>query len=277
MVSNLPDAQPGYRWELQLPDAPRKRRSPWPWIISLIVLAALLVGAWFAGEWLARDIATRAVRTQVVKALDTPSPESVQVRIRGSVLIGLVTGTLDQVDVTVDDANLGGSTERPITGELSAELHGVSTSGGAIESGTASISLDETEFRSLLAQIDGFPIDSASFQGSNVQIAVPYEIFGQAGSIGVQLSPGAADGKLTLTPAALTIGDAQITADDLRSRLGSLADVALRTWNVCVASSIPAGATVTGVTIDQGRMDATATLQPTILTDPAMRQKGTCS
>ena len=43
---------------------------------------------------------------------------------------------------------------------------------------------------------------------------------------------------------------AEITADSLRQQFGRLANVVLRDWTVCLAQYIPAGLTLTTVTVE---------------------------
>lgn len=272
MVSELPEAQPGYRWELQLPEGGRRKRSPWPWIVSLVVLIALLGGAWFAGEWLARDVVTRTIRTEMVSALGLGSEQGVDVRLPGSVLAGVIGGSLNEVIVRADDVDRG-----ELTGDLEVTMRGVPVRGeGPIESGTASLSLDEAQLRALLGTIYGFPVDAVSFSGEQLRLGIDYSIFGASGTIGVDLQPGADAGALTLTPSGIVLGEAQISADELRQRLGPLADAALRSWSLCLASKLPAGATLQAVTIANGSLRADAALAPTVLSDPAMREPGAC-
>jgi hypothetical protein len=49
-MSGLPEAQPGYRWELQVPGPSPRRRHPGRWIAAIVVLLVLLAIAVVAAE-----------------------------------------------------------------------------------------------------------------------------------------------------------------------------------------------------------------------------------
>ncbi|MGL4257050.1 MAG: DUF2993 domain-containing protein, partial [Microbacterium sp.] len=66
-------------------------------------------------------------------------------------------------------------------------------------------------------------------------------------------------------------------AAQLTNRFGPLADIVVRDWPVCLAQYIPAGVTLTGVTIDGDVLIAEADVDGAIVTDPALQENGTCS
>ncbi len=268
---SLPDARPGYRWELQAPEAPRKRH-PWRWIVGILVLVALAVGAWFAGEWLARDVATSTIRGVVVSQLGLPRDQDVEVELQGSVLLQVITGSLDDVTVSSQDVTLG-----PLTADVSAHATGVSLRGeGGLGAATASVGLDEPQLRALMGTVEGFPADTLGLAAPDVTITYPLQVLGVAFPVGVSLQPGAADGDLVLSPSGFRLGDATISADDLRGRFGGIADAVLRDWDVCIAQYLPAGMTLTDADVEGLRLVARLDVAGGIVSDPALQAKGTC-
>jgi len=96
--------------------------------------------------------------------------------------------------------------------------------------------------------------------------------------VGVDLRPSAVDGAIALEPVAVTLGDATITADELRATpiIGDAAAGLLQTQVVCIASTLPASLKLTDLAIDGGVL--TVTLRGTAVpTDrAALSTTGTC-
>lgn len=272
-TSSLPEAQPGYRWELQVPGGAPRRRSPVGWIIAVVLLVAFLVGAWFVGDWLARDITQSTIRNTVIAQLGLPKDQQVDVELDGSVLYQLIVGSLDEVTVSSDDVALG-----PVTGDVVVHATDVPVRGGGpVGGGTAQLTLDEAQLKTLMGSVEGFPADTLGLAAPNVTMTYPAQVLGISFPIGVALTPSAAEGDLVLTPASFTLGDADIAADDLRNRFGDVAKTVLAPVSVCIAEYIPAGMTLSGVAVQGAGLVADFRLSGGILTDPTLRDKGTCS
>lgn len=272
MSRGLPEPQPGYRWELQLPDSAPRKRHPGRWIAGIIVLLVLIVGGALVGEWLARDVTTKTIRGTVVSQLGLSKDQDVEVELQGSVLLQLIMGSLDDVTVSAQDATLG-----PVTGDISVHATGVPIRGeGSAESGTATIGLDEAQLRTLMGTVDGFPADSLGLAAPDVTMTYPLEVLGVQFPVGVSLAPSAADGDLVLTPSSFQLGGAQIAADDLRDRFGRIAQTVLGSWNVCIARDIPSGMTLSAVAVQGDRLVATFDVDGGIVSDPTLQAKGTC-
>jgi hypothetical protein len=92
----------------------------------------------------------------------------------------------------------------------------------------------------------------------------------------VALEPSAVDGDIVLTPASLDLAGAQISADDLRSRFGGIADAVLRDWTVCIAEYLPAGATLVDITVEGETVVADLDIDGGIVDDPSLQALGTC-
>lgn len=253
--------------------SPRRRRRWLGWLIALIIVAALAVGALFLGEWIARDLVTKAIRDQVVTRLGLPAGQDVDVAVGGTVLPQLVAGRLDDVTVSSTDVALGDA----LTGDVTVRASGVDFRGDAsAQAATATVELDEAQVRTLMQTVEGFPADTLGLAEPNVTVATELTFFGARLPVGVGLTPTAQDGDLVLTPATLQLGDAEISADDLRNRFGGVADAALRDYTVCVAQYIPAALTMTDVVVAGDELVADLSIDPGIITDPALQANGTC-
>ncbi|WP_159500320.1 DUF2993 domain-containing protein [Microbacterium sp. 18062] len=251
--------------------APRRHRR-WPWLVAVLVVLALAVAAWFAGEWIARDLVTKAVRQQIVARLDLPVDQRIDVDIPGSILLQLAGGTVHDVHLVSDDVTVG-----QVTGDVEVDLHELALwNGPTMADGTATVSLDAEQLRALLAGVDGFPAETVGLAAPNVTASTELTFFGASFPLGIALTPTAADGALLLTPAALQLAGADITADDLRARFGGLVDPLLQSWPVCVAQYLPVGVPLTGVEVTGDRLIADFAVRGTLLTDAAERAKGSC-
>lgn len=271
-MTGLPEPQPGYRWVIQTPPAPPRKRSPWPWIISAAIVVLLILAAWFAGEWLARNIVERSIRAQLTETVGIPADQDVDVTVTGAVLPQLITGTLDEVSISSQDVALGS-----LTGDISVQMTGVPVRGDRpAEGGSATITLDEQQLQALTATVDGFPADTVVLKEPNVTMSIDVSMFGLSFPIGVGLTPGAKDGDLVLSPAVLTLGGADVSVDELRSRFGAAADTVLREWPVCIAGYIPAGVTLEQVHVSGATLIAEFSINGGIVNDPALQANGTC-
>lgn len=271
-MSGLPEAQPGYRWELQVPGAAPRRRHPGRWIAAIVVLLVLLGIAVVAAEWLAREVTTNSIRSAVVSELGLPADQEVEVDLPGVVLLQLAKGTLDEVTITSDDVTLGA-----MTGDMTVHATGLPVRGDdAFSSASASIVLDEAQLRTLLGTVEGFPAESVALEDPDVTMTYPLQVLGVEVPITVALTPGAADGDLVLTPSAFRLGDAEISADDLRSRFGGIAQTVLGDWPVCIAQYLPAGVTLTGVEVSGNMLVGTVAVDGRIAVDPELQENGTC-
>lgn len=251
----------------------RRRRRRWPWLVALVVVLVLLIGAFFAGEWIARDLITKGVQQQVVSRLGLPADQQVDVDIPGSVLLQLAGGTLDEVTLSSDDVSVG-----DVTGDITVDLRQVAIwNGPTMGDGSATVTLDEPQVRALLATVDGFPADSVGLAAPNLTASTELSLFGAAIPLQLALTPSAADGDLVLTPASLQLAGADITADGVRARFGALADPVLQGWRVCVAQYLPAGVPLTGVRVEGATLVADFSVEGSLLTDAAQREKGACA
>jgi hypothetical protein len=252
---------------------PRARRRAWPWIVAVVVVLALIVAAWFLGEWIARDTITKTIRQQAITQLALPADQQIDVEIDSpSVLLDLAAGSLRQVTVSSDDVPIG-----PTEGDVSVTIQDVPVRGGAAGAGTGTISLTQEQLRAIMANVDGFPADSLGLAAPDLTMTTDLSLFGASVPIGVALTPSAKDGDLVLHPASLKLAGADISADDLRDRFGSVADSVLKDWDVCVRSYLPQGIRLSGVEVSGQRAVADFDIDGGIVSDPALRAKGTCA
>jgi len=253
-------------------DAARPRRRTGRWIAVLLILVVLLAGLAVAAEFIARSVVAGTVRTLVVQQVGLPADQEVDVDVAGVVLPQLLAGRLDDVAVASDDVALG-----PLTGDVRVTLQGVPIRGDAAASGgTASVRLDEQQLRTLLSTLEDFPADTVEVVDPDLEFATELSVFGVAIPVGVSLAPGAAEGDVTLTPTAFRLAGTEIDAETLRGQVGGLADEVVRTRSLCIADQLPAGLTLTSLTVDGADVVAGFDIDGGVVVDPALQQNGSC-
>ena len=268
MTTPPPDV-PTLYWDDAPP--PRRKRRLWPWLVSLVVVIVLFGGAAFAGEWLARDLVERGVRGALASELGVPADQA-EVQVEGFVIPQLISGRFDEVRIEAQDVSLQG-----FTGDVDVTARGVPlTADGPLDSAEASVALDQEQLRMLLAGVEGFPEESLGLSGTDVTITVDLNVFGVGIPIGVGLTPSAAGGALVLTPASFTVAGATADAQGLRDQFGAVADAVLQPWQVCIASSLPAGLTLTDVAVVDQQVVANFDIASGILVDSTLREPGVC-
>ncbi len=251
---------------------PVRRRRPFGWLIALLVVLVLLVTAALAAEWLARDLVTKAVRTQVADSLGVADADDVGVDIPGVLLLQLARGTIDEATLDAPDVEVDG-----FSGAATVTVYGLALGDTpSITGGTAAVTLDAAQLRALMGTVDGFPADTIGLAAPNVTASVDLSLFGATTTVGLALTPSADGGDLVLTPDALTFGDAQVTAEELRTRFGRLADGVTQDWRVCVAQYLPAALTLSGVSVTGDRLVASFDIAAGSLTEEALAAKGVC-
>jgi hypothetical protein len=266
------DTQPtlpiGEGWEYA--QAPVKRRK-WPWLVALGIVVVLAVGAWFVAEWVAKDLVTKTIRDQVATRLAMPADE-LDVEVSGAVIPQLISGTLTEVRIASEEVTFG-----PFTGGISLVAQDVPIRGDAAMGGaTAVVTVDQAQLQALMATVDGFPEETLGLADPHVTISTELVFFGIGFPIGVSLAPSAVDADLVLTPAALQLGGADISAEELRDRFGGVADAVLRDWTVCIAEYLPAAVTLTDVVVDGDQLVAGFDVAGEVITDPAAQANGSC-
>jgi len=248
-----------------------QRRRRWPWIVTLVIVIALVVGAWFLAEAIARSIVTSAIRGLVTTNLELPPGQTLEVEVEGAVIPQLIGGSLDDVTIAADDIVLQG-----IAGDVTVQVRDVALNGSSMGAATATVELDADQLRTLMAQIEGFPASTLAIAEPDVTISTELSLLGVGIPVGVSLVPSASGGSLVLTPASIQVAGADVTADELRRQFGVLSNAVLRDWPVCVAQYLPAGLVLSAVHVTGDELVAGFDVSPSILSDPAMRARGTC-
>lgn len=249
----------------------------WPWLVAAVIVIALCVGAWVGGNWLAKDLLQQAIRGEVIDTLDLPSDQDMTVEVAGFVIPQLVFGTLDDVSISANDVVFD-----ELVGDVRVQAQGIPLrSEDPIDSIRGEVVLTESQLRAVLATVDGFPAGTVALDAPDVSVSVELSAFGNTVPIGIALTPSALDGAIELAPASLVVGDAVMTAEDIRERFGGLADPVLRSWTVCIAQWMPAGVVLTDLDVlARGTGDtvvAAFDVDGRIAHDESLQEHGVCA
>lgn len=258
---------------------PRRRRRRR--IVALLVVLAVLIGAWFGADAIARAAVTDAIRESALEQLGLPEGHPVEVELDGSVLAQLIGGRLDQVRIAAEDVPIG-----DVSGDVMLAARGVPIRDrqAAMDAAVASIALDEAALQRVLTETAGVPRGVVRLNDPALVLLTSIPLGGAPLELGIGLVPSAgegdAQGELVLTPNSASIGEAVLTAQQVRASLGPVADAILQPFSVCVADRLPRGVTLSGVAVlgsgEAGSLVLTATVDGAILVDPALLEPGSC-
>lgn len=263
---------PGWAVPAGSDGAPRRRRRVWPWIVSILVLVGLALAGFFFAEAFVRDLLVKSVRDQIAARTGIDA-DAVEVGIPGLVLPQLAGGTIDRVTIAAEDVRF-----ESFQGDVVVEARGIPVRGDAdLSDASATVTLEEEQVRALMSRIEGFPVESLGLDAPNVTMSTELNVFGVVFPIGVALRPSVADGQMVFRPDAFQLAGVDISAQGLRDQFGLVADLVLRDWTMCVAEHVPAGISLTDVTIQGRTLVAEFDIAPGILHDETLRANGTCS
>ncbi|MDQ0613208.1 hypothetical protein QF046_000849 [Microbacterium sp. W4I4] len=250
------------------PAVTRTRRARWPWVllIAVVVLVALAVAA----ELVARAVLPGIVRSIVIEQLDLPSDQQLEVQASGVLLPQLLTGTLDELQLSSDEVTIGG-----VTGTAHVTATGVPLRGGALGAATGTVSIDQTQFATLLAHSQ-MPDAAIALDAPNATLRGEISLFGRGIPVGLTVTPGAEDGDLLLTPVSATLGGDEVDLQALAGRFGDIGERLAGPQRLCIADQLPAGITLTGLRVEGTRAVADISADGRIAVDPELLENGTC-
>lgn len=245
---------------------PKRRRWPWVLLVVVVLIAALVVAA----EFITRSVLPGIVRGIVIEQLDLPADQQLDVEAEGILLPQLLGGRLDELHLSSDRVTLEG-----VTGAADVIATGVPLRGGDLASASGTVRIDQTQLTALLANSE-LPIETLALEAPNAIASGSISLFGTTIDVSLTLTPGAKDGAITLTPVSATLGGVVLDAQQLNDRFGSLASRFTGTQQLCIADRLPAGLTITGLSIDGTAAVIDVDVDGAIATDPALLEPGVC-
>ncbi len=251
---------------------PRRRRGAIIALVVLVVLAGLGIAGWFAGEAWARQAVVTAVQEQTREALGLPDDHAVDVETATPVLPQLIGGSLDELTISSADVPLGS-----VVGDITAHATDVTVRGEpAAGSATARVTLSAETAQQLIASSTGMTVLAVELASPDVIVGLDPDYFLSGVDVAITLRPSAADGQLVLSPEAFDVGGWSMPAETVRREFGDFAESMLGPRTVCVAATLPKALTLTDVTVRGDGIDVDVDIDPRVVEDASLREKGSC-
>lgn len=254
---------------------PTKKRKRRGWIIALIVLVALLIAAFFIADALARRFATGYVRVQIVQAmqLDPATPIDVDLG-SGSLLLQAATGGINDVTITIDEVSFGELTGAMVITASNIPLD----SSKPVESLDVVVTFSESDVQKLAGFMSAIELNSIELADGLITVGTEFSLLFVTVPVSVGLEPSAIGGGISFDPQTITLGDTEISVEDLRnnSLFSALAGDLLNSRDFCVASYLPSALTVTQVDVTASTLVLTINGDGVALGDPAFTTAGEC-
>jgi hypothetical protein len=237
-------------------------------IISLLVVAAIVA------DNAARGIVAEQVAKQVRTSLSVPANSPVEVSVGGtSVLVQLVSGRLDKVDVGIGRLSLG-----ELSGSAQLTASGIPLDPSKPTSLARFVFVtDQSALQSLFSTVPGLSPKQISIADGKVTLGTEVTLFGYSLPVGIEFTPSASKGQLVLTPSSIVINEQSFTAKELKaSAFGSLTDALFVNHAVCVAPLLPKDFTLESVFITGKSIQLTVAADNVKLNSKLLATRGTC-
>lgn len=248
---------------------PRKRT-----IIATVLasLAVVVVALWAVDTWARQQLADY-VTDKVQEVLSLESGEPVDVEIAGfSVIAQVLTGSLDQVDVGVDDVAIG-----DFTGGVELRATGIPIDlSKPVDSVQIEFTVSEKSIQKIASLLSAAAIDKVELVDSEIQFASQFSVFGFPVNVGVGIEPYAEDGQIGFTPSSISLNGVRTSASDLSDRYGSFAATLLQTRSICVARWLPEALTVNDVVVSGDDLVITIGADRAVLDQAGLQTLGSC-
>jgi hypothetical protein len=257
-----------------LPAAPKVRRRWIGWAIAGGVLVVLLVVGFFVGESAARAYATDRIHDELVNAFELEADHPTQVDLgAGSLLLQAASGSVDRVDVAIDDVPLG-----DLTGDITLAATGVPLdTAQPAETVAATATIDEANVAALRDYLSGIQLDSITLGDGVIDVSATVKALFLSVPVSAAIEPTVRDGQLVFTPQSVTVNGAAVSVDELLA--GPLANVAsgfLGAQTFCVAQYLPSAITLQDVDVSDDELELAFTGEDVALGGAELSTKGTC-
>ncbi len=249
---------------------PRKKKT-----IAATVLGglAVIVGALFGIDNWARQQVADYVTEKVQEVLSLETDQPVTVEIAGvSVIAQVITGTIDEVDVGVDNVQIG-----ELSGGVALKAEGIPIDlSKPIDTVQIEFTVGEKSIQSIAHVLSATAIDSVALVDSEIQFGSEFRVLGLGFDVGVAIEPFAADGEIGFTPTSVSLNGTTTTAASLKQTYGAVAESLLKTRSLCVARWLPVALTVDSVAVVDKNLVVTIGADKAIFDDPSLRRLGSC-
>lgn len=255
-----------------------KRRSSWGKRLGIVlgVLVVLLVVGGLIAEFVLRQSVPEVMESAARKQLELSADHEVVATVGGvSVLAQTLTGGYRDVTLTVPDAPLG-----DLRGalSLSADRVPLDPTSAPLDGAEGSVTLTPEQLQPLLSSATIGLAGELSLEGGELQLKSSIPLFGAQVPLELSLTLDVSDaGNVVVTPTRASAGGLEITAEQLTEGPGQILAPLMEPREICVLDRLPVGLRLSDIEItSSGKAVASFTAEPTLVTDPAMRAKGSC-
>lgn len=255
----------------------RKPRRRWATSLRFVVTAGivslLVIGA-IAADGAARGLVEDQISKQVRTSLNVPASTPVKVSVGGtSVLLQLLSGSLDRVDVGIARLSLG---ELAGSAQLTASDIPLDRSKPTSLARFVFVT-DQTALKALFSTVPGLSPKSIAIADDAVTLGTEVTLFGYSLPVGIEFTPSASKGQLVLTPSSIVIDKQSFTAKQLKaSAFGALTEGLFVSHSICVATLLPKDFTLESVFITGKSIQLTVSAENTVLNSKLLASRGTC-
>lgn len=253
--------------------APVRRKKRW-WIgvlIAVVVVAVLGVAA----ELVLRQVIPNRVTEIVREELDLPADAPVDVTLGGSALLNALRGGIGDVTVEIPRAPIVEGVE--VDARAHAEFSPFDPEHGSIRGATAELTVPKDQLGAVIKILTSGVADTGEVSNGDLVVGRTIEALGQSLPITARLAFAVNDGDVEVEPRGVAAAGLDLSAEQISRLTGSLLDPVLKPQTVCVRDRLPAGITLTEISLSKaGSVTIGAKLAPDILSNPAMLEPGTC-
>ncbi|MET0990588.1 MAG: DUF2993 domain-containing protein [Glaciihabitans sp.] len=253
---------------------PKKKHRLRTLLITLVVLAIVVVVAWFVVDNLAREWAKNYIRETITTSFDLPADQPMQITIGpGSLIAQAIGGSIDSVDVALDDVPLG-----DLNGDITLALTGIPLDETQpVDTLRVGLTVDEENVQKLSTYLSDADLTQITLEGDEIAVGTSFNLFGADVPISLTLAPSAVDGSLAFAPSTISVNDTTISLTELRDGpFGGFAGDLLDSRTFCVAEYLPKAITLTDVSVEGDTLVLAAEGDNEALGGPDFTDLGTC-
>lgn len=262
-------------FEAEIPE-PRKRRWFWKLLIAVAVVAVLAAGGELALRAIIPQIIADTIRTQV----GLPETHPIDVELHDSALLPALTGRVGHVSIEVPNVTVFEGIEATL--RANADSIPFDPQRGEIVGATASVSIPENSLGAVIDLASSGFANTGEIVGDELLVGRTIEIFGLDVEISATMRVSVDAGDIVIEPTSLNAAGFNLTTEQLRPLLGPDAGAMLDLHQLCVRDQIPAGITLTDLTVStaalgNARVTVFASLDDDVLSNPAKQEFGSCA
>lgn len=244
----------------------------WKKLLGVLVALAVLAGA---GELALRLIVPGVIENTVRTQLKLSGDHPVDVSLGGSALLNALRGGIGDVRVGVPEAPIRDGIVADA--ELTAGLVPFNPLNGEIRDGDVRLTVPQDQLGPFVSLLTKGVATTGEVRDGNFVIGRSISFLGQEIPLTISLAVSVSDGNIVLEPTQVSAAGLDLTAEQITQATGTLLDPVLHPEPVCVRDQLPAGVTITEITLSStGSAMIDASLSPGIVSDPAQRAKGSC-